>query len=374
MSWATTMKIFAFTRLLSKANHCDGSVFAFRKISTQTKSLVWKAGTSTSAHPNSNNRVPLTSDFSMVGDLLASGSSGGGDFRGAFQYSPVFSSQDGGGHISFTDHQSQLKARGLPKQRPIEGVEHIICVASGKGGVGKSTTAVNLALAMSAVDPKLEVGILDADIYGPSIPKLMNLYGEPALNKDNKMMPLVNYGIKCMSMGFLVGDSAIVWRGLMVMSALEKLFRQVSWSPLDFLIVDMPPGTGDVQLSIAQNLPVTGAVLVTTPQDIALADVRRGASVFRKVKTPVLGVVENMSVYMCPNCGHTHHIFGHSGAKKLANELGVDILGEVPLDGLICELSDAGLPIVVAQPKSPQAAVFKSIASKLLQKVSTLYS
>ncbi|KAK7111217.1 hypothetical protein V1264_010889 [Littorina saxatilis] len=270
-----------------------------------------------------------------------------------------------------TDHQRQMMAKGLPKQRPIEGVKNIICVASGKGGVGKSTTTVNLALAIAAEDPKSKVGILDADIYGPSIPKLMNLSGEPELSADNKMEPLVNYGVKCMSMGFLVDEtSAIVWRGLMVMSAIEKLLRQVNWAPLDWLLVDMPPGTGDVQLSIAQSLPLKGAILVTTPQDIALADVRRGATMFQKVHVPVLGVVENMSVFVCPNCGTSHHIFGQKGAQKLSRETGIEILGEVPLDGRVCELSDAGQPIVVAEPNSSQTAVFKSIARKVLEKAS----
>ncbi|KAK7507333.1 hypothetical protein BaRGS_00001268 [Batillaria attramentaria] len=245
-----------------------------------------------------------------------------------------------------------MMARGLPKQRPIEGVQNVLCVASGKGGVGKSTTAVNLALAIAAEKPKYKVGILDADVYGPSIPKLMNLSGEPALTADDKMEPLINYGIKCMSMGFLVDEkSAIVWRGLMVMSAIERLLRQVAWAPLDWLIVDMPPGTGDVQLSIAQNIPLTGAVLVTTPQDIALADVRRGAAMFQKVQVPVLGVIENMSVFVCPNCGHTEHIFGQMGAKKLSQEI-----GEIPLDRRVCELSDAGQPIVVSDPLSSQAS------------------
>ncbi|XP_076455021.1 iron-sulfur cluster transfer protein NUBPL-like [Babylonia areolata] len=312
------MKVFSIARLLSGGCKCSGDLSFVRKLSVQQK---WTVDSS-----------------------------------------------------SITEHQRKLRARGLPKQRPIDGVENIICVASGKGGVGKSTTTANLALAMSAVDPKLDIGILDADIYGPSIPKLMNLSGEPELSLDQKMIPLVNYGIKCMSMGFLVGDEAIVWRGLMVMSALEKLLRQVSWSPLDILLVDMPPGTGDVQLSIAQNLPVTGAVLVTTPQDIALMDVRRAESLFSRMQVPVLGLVENMSVYFCPTCGHSHHVFGHQGALRLAKELNVDILGEVPLYADICEMSDAGMPIVAALPDSPQAGVFKSIAVKILKKIALLPS
>ncbi|XP_025076482.1 iron-sulfur protein NUBPL-like isoform X2 [Pomacea canaliculata] len=251
-------------------------------------------------------------------------------------------------------HKRQMMAKGLPHQQPIEGVKNIICIASGKGGVGKSTVAVNLALAVAADNPKFKVGILDADIYGPSIPKLMNLSGEPLLTADKKMEPLVNYGIKCMSMGFLVDEAAaMVWRGLMVMSAIDRLLRQVDWAPLDWLIVDMPPGTGDVQLSISQNLPLKGAVLVTTPQDIALADVRRGTTMFRKVHVPVLGMVENMSVFVCPKCGHTEHIFGHDGAHTLAEELGIEVLGQ---------------PVVIADPEGSQTAVFKSIAKRVLEK------
>lgn len=186
------------------------------------------------------------------------------------------------------ERQKQQMARGLPKQKPITGVKHVIVVASGKGGVGKSTTAVNLALGIMANDPSKAVGLLDADVYGPSVPKLMNLKGNPELSDNNRMIPLTNYGVPCMSMGFLVEDVApIVWRGLMVMSAIERLLRQVDWGSLDYLVVDMPPGTGDVQLSITQNIPITGAVIVSTPQDIALLDARRGAEMFRKVNVPV---------------------------------------------------------------------------------------
>uniref|UniRef100_A0A8C6SKT6 Iron-sulfur cluster transfer protein NUBPL n=1 Tax=Neogobius melanostomus TaxID=47308 RepID=A0A8C6SKT6_9GOBI len=246
-------------------------------------------------------------------------------------------------------------ARGLPKQKPIPGVKQIIVVASGKGGVGKSTTAVNLALGLSANDPSKSVGLLDADVYGPSIPKLMNLKGNPDLNDNNLMVPLMNYGIPCMSMGFLVDDTApIVWRGLMVMSAIEKLLRQVDWGELDFLVVDMPPGTGDVQLSISQNVPVAGAVIVSTPQDIALLDARRGAEMFNKVHVPVLGLVQNMSVFQCPNCLHQTHIFGSDGAKNLALTLGVTFLGDVPLHLNIRETSDSGKPVVVSAPDSPE--------------------
>lgn len=266
-------------------------------------------------------------------------------------------------------------ARGLPKQKPIPGVKHIVVVASGKGGVGKSTTAVNLALGLSANDPSKSVGLLDADVYGPSIPKLMNLKGSPDLNDNNLMVPLTNYGIPCMSMGFLVDDTApIVWRGLMVMSAIEKLLRQVDWGELDFLVVDMPPGTGDVQLSISQNVPVSGAVIVSTPQDIALLDARRGAEMFNKVHVPVLGLVQNMSVFQCPECLHQTHIFGSDGAKNLALSLGVAFLGDVPLHLNIRETSDSGKPVVVSAPDSPEAEAYRKVAAAVVQRLNSLHS
>ncbi|XP_071104233.1 iron-sulfur cluster transfer protein NUBPL-like [Haliotis cracherodii] len=261
-------------------------------------------------------------------------------------------------------------ARGLPRKRQIDGVKHVIIVASGKGGVGKSTTAVNLALGLAANEPLKDVGLLDADVYGPSVPKLMNLQGEPELTPDNLMRPLVNYGIKCMSMGFLVEETAaIVWRGLMVMAAIERLTRQVSWSPLDYLVIDMPPGTGDAQLSISQNIPVSGAVVVTTPQDIALQDARRGAEMFRKVDVPVLGLVQNMSVFVCPKCGHPEHIFGKDGAEGIAREMNLDIIGDIPLHRRIRELSDSGQPIVIAEPDSPQAEAYRSIAKRVVEQL-----
>ncbi|XP_065647739.1 iron-sulfur cluster transfer protein NUBPL isoform X2 [Hydra vulgaris] len=266
-------------------------------------------------------------------------------------------------------HQQELMKRGLPKKAPIEGVRYIILVASGKGGVGKSTTAVNLAAAISVVKQTANVGILDADIYGPSIPKMMGLSGEPTLTRENLMIPLNNFGIKCMSIGFLVDDkSAIVWRGPMVMSAIHKLTREVNWSPLDYLIIDMPPGTGDTQLSISQEVHVNGAIVVTTPQDIALLDARRGAEMFRKVNIPVLGFVQNMSIFVCPNCSCTTHIFGDNGAQKLASEMGVDILGDVPLHLSVRESCDQGIPIVFSRPESPESRVYKEIALKIVAK------
>ncbi|XP_034531514.1 iron-sulfur protein NUBPL [Notolabrus celidotus] len=268
------------------------------------------------------------------------------------------------------ERQKQMMAKSLPKQKPVTGVKQVIVVASGKGGVGKSTTAVNLALGLMANNPSMSVGLLDADVYGPSIPKLMNLKGNPELSDNNLMVPLTNYGIPCMSMGFLVEDVApIVWRGLMVMSAIEKLLRQVDWGSLDYLVIDMPPGTGDVQLSITQNIPVAGAVIVSTPQDIALLDARRGAEMFKKVHVPVLGLVQNMSVFQCPNCNHQTHIFGSDGARQLADTLGVQLLGDIPLHLNIREMSDRGTPVVISSPDSPEAEAYKKVASAVVQRL-----
>ncbi|XP_003792030.1 iron-sulfur protein NUBPL [Otolemur garnettii] len=266
--------------------------------------------------------------------------------------------------------RTQIMSRGLPKQKPIEGVKQVIVVASGKGGVGKSTTAVNLALALVANDSSKAVGLLDVDVYGPSIPKMMNLKGNPELSQNNLMRPLLNYGIACMSMGFLVDETApVVWRGLMVMSAIEKLLRQVDWGQLDYLVLDMPPGTGDVQLSVSQNIPISGAVIVSTPQDIALMDAHKGAEMFRKVHVPVLGLVQNMSVFQCPKCKHKTHIFGADGARKLARTLGLDILGDIPLHLNIREASDAGQPIVFSQPDSDEAKAYLKIAVEVVRRL-----
>uniref|UniRef100_A0AAR2LKX7 Iron-sulfur cluster transfer protein NUBPL n=1 Tax=Pygocentrus nattereri TaxID=42514 RepID=A0AAR2LKX7_PYGNA len=271
------------------------------------------------------------------------------------------------GERALQERQKAHMARGLPKQKPIAGVKEVIVVASGKGGVGKSTTAVNLALGLMANDQSKRVGLLDADVYGPSVPKLMNLKGNPELTDNNLMRPLMNFGMPCMSMGFLVEDTApIVWRGLMVMSAIEKLLRQVDWGLLDYLVVDMPPGTGDVQLSITQNIPIAGAVIVSTPQDIALLDARRGAEMFRKVNVPVLGLVQNMSVFQCPQCNHQTHIFGSDGARELARTLEVELLGDIPLHLNIRETSDKGQPVVVSSPDSPEAEAYRRIASAVV--------
>ncbi|XP_015270675.1 PREDICTED: iron-sulfur protein NUBPL [Gekko japonicus] len=268
------------------------------------------------------------------------------------------------------DERNKIMSRGLPKQKPIEGVKQVLVIASGKGGVGKSTTAVNVALALAANDLTKAVGLLDADVYGPSIPKMMNLKGSAEVTSKNLMRPLVNYGIACMSMGFLVEETApIVWRGLMVMSAIQKLLRQVNWQQLDYLVIDMPPGTGDVQLSVSQNIPIAGAVIVSTPQDIALLDARKGAEMFRKVNVPVLGLVQNMSVFQCPKCNHETHIFGTDGVRSLADDLGLDVLGDIPLHLNIRETSDSGKPVVVSQPESNMARAYLKLAAEIVRRL-----
>ena len=248
------------------------------------------------------------------------------------------------------------------------GVHAIVAVASGKGGVGKSTTAVNLALGLAALG--LKIGVLDADIYGPSMPRMLGLSGKPT-SRDGKILePMTAYGIKCMSIGFLVAeDTPMIWRGPMVQSALQQMLRDVNWGELDVMVVDMPPGTGDAQLTMAQQVPLAGAVIVSTPQDIALLDARRGLNMFRKVDVPVLGFVENMSYFRCPHCGERSDIFGHGGAKKEAETLGVEFLGEVPLDIAIRETSDEGRPIVLSQPESAHAEVYRKIAARIWEKL-----
>ncbi|EJF90383.1 Mrp/NBP35 family ATP-binding protein [Bartonella tamiae] len=256
--------------------------------------------------------------------------------------------------------------RSAPSQKaPIEGVKHIIAVASGKGGVGKSTTAINLALALSALG--LRTGLLDADIYGPSLPRLTGLIDKKPHAVDGiKLEPLEKYGLKLMSMGFLVEENKpMVWRGPMVMSAVTQMLRDVLWAPLDVLVVDMPPGTGDAQLTLAQQVQLTGAVIVSTPQDLALIDARKGIEMFLKVGIPVLGVVENMSYFIAPDTGKRYDIFGHGGARDEALRRQVDFLGEVPLDSDVRALSDAGTPVFIAKPESPHALLYKDIALKI---------
>jgi ATP-binding protein involved in chromosome partitioning len=266
------------------------------------------------------------------------------------------------GHAHGQGHGQAAQTPTLP------GVGAIIAVASGKGGVGKSTTTANLALGLR--DLGLKVGLLDADIYGPSVPKLFNVHGKPQLKSGNTLIPMDGYGVKLMSIGFLVDEETpMIWRGPMVMSALTQMMRDVEWGELDVMLVDMPPGTGDAQLTMAQAVPLAGAVIVSTPQDLALIDARRGVAMFRKVNVPVLGVVENMSYFLCPNCGTRSDIFGHGGARHEAERMGVPFLGEVPLHMDIRERSDAGLPVVATMPDGPHAQIYRGIAAQVRDQV-----
>jgi len=252
----------------------------------------------------------------------------------------------------------------------LPGVKNIVAVASGKGGVGKSTTAANLALALVAEGAR--VGLLDADIYGPSQPTMMGVHGRPDSADGQTMEPLVGHGVQLMSIGFLVeDDQAMIWRGPMATQALDQLLRQTRWSDLDYLIIDMPPGTGDIQLTLSQRVPVTGAVIVTTPQDIALLDAKKGLKMFEKVGVPILGIVENMAVHICTNCGHVEHIFGADGGKRMASQYGVDYLGALPLALSIREQADAGRPSVVAEPDGEVAALYKTLARKVAIKIAS---
>jgi len=249
----------------------------------------------------------------------------------------------------------------------VVGIDRIIAVASGKGGVGKSTTSVNLALALSRLGKR--VGILDADIYGPSMPRLLGVSDRPTA-RGNVLVPLEAHGVKVMSMGFLVEEETpMIWRGPMVISALTQMLREVEWGELDVLVVDMPPGTGDAQLTMAQQVPLAGAVIVSTPQDIALIDARKGLNMFRRVEVPILGLIENMSTFVCPHCGETSDIFGHGGARAEAERLGAPFLGEVPLHMEIRARSDEGRPVVVSAPDGPHAAVYGEIAQAVLDRL-----
>lgn len=255
-------------------------------------------------------------------------------------------------------------ASPMSRQSEIPGVAAVIAVASGKGGVGKSTTALNLALGLR--DLGLKVGLLDADIYGPSVPRLTGLHDKPELNDARKMIPLRRFGLAIMSIGFLVEEeTAMIWRGPMVMSAVTQMLRDVEWGSLDVLVVDMPPGTGDAQLTLAQNVPLKGAVIVSTPQDLSLIDARRGLAMFKKVNVPVLGIVENMSYFQCPHCGTKSDIFGHGGARHEAEKLAVPFLGEIPLHMAIRASSDAGSPVVDSEPDGPHAAIYRAIAGQV---------
>lgn len=266
--------------------------------------------------------------------------------------------------------QARPAAPGGAQSRklPVTGVGSIIAVASGKGGVGKSTTAVNLALGLAALG--LKVGLLDADIYGPSMPRMTGITGKPNSPDGKSLDPKENYGLKVMSIGFLIDEETpMIWRGPMVQSALSQMLRDVNWGTLDVMVVDMPPGTGDAQLTMAQQVPLAGAVIVSTPQDIALLDARKGLNMFRKVDVPVLGIIENMSYFCCPNCGHRTDIFSHGGARAEAEKLGCDFLGEIPLDIAIRETSDSGHPIVVSAPDSPHAEAYRGIAARVWAKL-----
>lgn len=251
----------------------------------------------------------------------------------------------------------------------LRDISHIVVVASGKGGVGKSTTAVNLALALQRQGMK--VGLFDADIYGPSQPLMLGVAGSrPRIINDKDMEPITAHGIKCNSVGFLVDENqAMVWRGPMVVGAFNQILNDTQWGQLDFLIIDMPPGTGDIQLSLAQSVPVTGAVIVTTPQDVALLDAKRGIEMFRKVNVPILGVVENMGLHICGKCGHEEHIFGEGGADRIAKTYGVELLGSLPLDGRIREQCDAGTPAVSADPNGAVAAIYARIAQRVREQL-----
>jgi len=267
----------------------------------------------------------------------------------------------------------QGQAQGLPEQKMPEGIKNIIAVASGKGGVGKSTTAVNMAVALARIGAK--VGLLDADIYGPSIPKMMGLAGRQPDIKERTIFPLENYGVKTISIGYMIEEEqAMIWRGPMVSGAVMQLLNDVAWGELDYLVVDLPPGTGDIHLTMVQQVPVTAAVVVTTPQDIALLDCRKGIAMFDKVHVPTLGIVENMSSFTCPHCGEATAIFAENGADKLAELHNVDVLAKLPLDLTIREMSDAGTPIVAAKPDSEQAKAYLALAETVIQKVKQLNS
>jgi ATP-binding protein involved in chromosome partitioning len=260
--------------------------------------------------------------------------------------------------------QNPAAASPMSRQAEIPGIAAVIAVASGKGGVGKSTTALNLALGLR--DLGLRVGLLDADIYGPSVPRLTGIREKPQLDDAKKMIPIVRFGLAIMSIGFLVEEeTAMIWRGPMVMSAITQMLRDVAWGTLDILVVDMPPGTGDAQLTLAQNVPLKGAIIISTPQDLALIDARRGLAMFRKVNVPVLGIVENMSYFECPHCGTRSDIFGHGGARHEAERLGVPFLGEIPLHMSIRATSDSGRPVVESEPDGPHAKIYRAIGEQV---------
>jgi ATP-binding protein involved in chromosome partitioning len=266
---------------------------------------------------------------------------------------------------------SHIKSHAVQQNlKPLVGIKNIIAVASGKGGVGKSTTAVNLALALQAEGAT--VGILDADIYGPSIPRMLGCQGQPESSDGKSLEPMIGHGIQSMSIGYLIEeDTPMIWRGPMVTQALEQLLNDTRWSGVDYLIIDLPPGTGDIQLTLAQKIPVSGAVVVTTPQDIALLDARKGLKMFEKVEVPVLGIIENMSIHICSQCGHAEHIFGEGGGARMSADHGVDLLGSLPLDMSIREQADNGNPTVAAMADSQISSIYRSIARKTAARLAT---
>jgi ATP-binding protein involved in chromosome partitioning len=251
---------------------------------------------------------------------------------------------------------------------PLPGVQHIVAVASGKGGVGKSTVATNLAVALGLSG--VRTGLLDADIYGPSIPLMMGVNDRPQVTSTNRILPFLNHGIKMQSLGFFLGENApVIWRGPMVMKAVQQLLQDTEWGDLDVLVIDLPPGTGDVQLTLAQTVPLTGAVLVTTPQDLALLDVKKGAEMFKQVQAPLLGIVENMSYFMCPDCGKRTNIFRQGGGQKESERLGIPLLGRIPLETGVCDAGDTGVPVVIGQPDSAASIEFQKVATAVMEKV-----
>jgi len=273
-------------------------------------------------------------------------------------------------HKTAPNSESNVKPKETNNQKELApDVKWIVAVASGKGGVGKSTTAVNLALSMEKIG--LSVGLLDADIYGPSIPRMLGIKGKPKPLPNKQIAPMEKHGIKLMSIGFLIDEETpMIWRGPMVMGALEQMLRDVNWGKIDILVVDMPPGTGDAQLTMAQRVPLAGAIIVSTPQDIALIDARKGLNMFQKVNVPVLGIIENMSTFLCPNCGHRTDIFGHGGAKIEAEKLNCNFLGEIPLELDIRVKSDIGEPVVISQPESSYSNIYSQIANKIIYTLS----
>ncbi|MDZ7713771.1 MAG: iron-sulfur cluster carrier protein ApbC [Rhodovibrio sp.] len=313
----------------------------------------------------------LTAHAQAPGGQAASSGQAGSHRQQARAHGPQ-GGQTGGGQTGGTQAGGQQQrsqgAGGGQQQIAVPGVKAIVAVASGKGGVGKSTTAANLALAFQRQGHS--TGILDADIYGPSQPRMMGVSGRPESPDGKRLRPMEAYGIKVMSMGFLVGeDTPMIWRGPMVQSAIQQMLRDVDWGELDVLVVDMPPGTGDAQLTLAQQVPLAGAVIITTPQDISLLDAKKGLNMFRKVDVPVFGMIENMSYYLCPHCGERSDIFSAGGGRREAEKLGTDLLGEIPLDIVIRETSDSGQPVVVSHPDSEHAKVYLSIAEQVWTKI-----